>query len=113
MTKQLLSINVNNTELENFKAINNVVNMVEWDEVHKVMKYLNWKWASSDGVPEIYELKESALRLAEEVVAATIKAKSGRFSATGGVECETYFYQNTGCILLRVNFVLTGYDNAL
>ena len=113
MTKQLLSININNSELENYKAINQIIDMIEWHEVHKVMTFLDWKWASSDGVPEIYQLKESALRLAEEVVVATIKDKAGRFSATGGVECETGFYEETGCIYLRVNFVLSGFDNSI
>lgn len=110
---ELLSININNTELDNFKAINRTVDMLEWEDVHKVMKYLNWKWASSQGVPEIYELKESALRLAEEAVAATIKAKAGRYCATGGIECETNYYPDTGCIYLKVNFVLSGWDNSL
>ena len=110
---QLLSINIHNTGLENFKAINRVVDMVEWGEVHKVMKYLDWKWASSDGVPEIYELKESALRLAEACVAGTIKHKNGWFSATGGIECDTKFYPETGCIYLRVNFVVSGWDNSI
>jgi len=110
---QLLSININNSELDNFKAINSIVDMVKWDEVHKVMKYLDWKWTSSDGVPEIYELKETALRLAEACVAGTIKHKSGWFSATGGIEVDTKFYPETGCICLRVNFVLTGWDNSI
>ena len=110
---QLLSINIHNSELDNFKAIHRVVDMVEWDEVHKVMKYLDWKWASSEGVPEIYELKESALRLAEEAVADTIKYAARRFIATGGIEVDTEFYEETGCVYLKVNFVVSGYDNLL
>jgi len=109
---QLLSINIKNSELENFKAINSIVDMMEWGEVHKVMAFLDWQW-HNEGVPEIYELKESALRLAEACVAGTIKHKSGWFSATGGIEVDTKFYPETGCVYLRVNFVLTGWDNSI
>lgn len=31
---------------------------LDFDKIHKTMKALNWKWHFTNGVPEIYEIRQ-------------------------------------------------------
>lgn len=62
----------------------------EWEEVHKCMVLLEWKWASVGGVPTVVEIRAHAKRLVEEAYRDKTTVGSGGFEAeyveeTGGV----------------------------
>ena len=103
---QLLSIHKDNTELENFKAINQVVDMIDWHLVHKVMKYLDWEWMSSEnGVPEVYQLKAKALEYGEQAVHRVKHSGSEYFIESGGIRAQAKI-DSDGDIFLEVMFIL-------
>jgi len=112
MTERL-TIHKDNSDLDNFKAINRVVDMMDWGKVHKVMTYLDWIWASADnGVPEIYQLKEHALHEAEKYVNLSIEQKEGYLTSCGGIQIRTHYFEE-GDVALTIQFVLEEWDNYL
>lgn len=110
--KPKLSINANFSELENYKAINYIVDMVDWNDVREAMLCLDWKWGS-DGTPEVYQLKQTALELAERAVSEVIKSKSEYYTETGGISVNAKYYGDNGDVYLKVSFVLSSWDNSL
>lgn len=107
-----LSIHVNNSELENYKAISDVVNNVDWYRVHNVMKFLQWGWGIEDEVPEIYQLRKEATDQAERVVRYSIKTKNNGYTECGGIRTRTHVFDD-GSILLDTAFVLSSWDNSI
>ena len=109
----LLSIHKNNSEVANYKAINQIVNMIDWHVVHKVMKYLDWTWMGSEnGVPEVYELKAKALSYGEQAVAEVIARGDEYFIESGGIRVQAKMYPE-GDIWLHVAFILKSWDNSI
>jgi hypothetical protein len=107
-----LSIHKDNSELDNFKAINQVVDMLDWYKVHKVMKSLDWVWGFEGSVPEVYELKETALKYAEEAISQAFKSQSGYCCESGGIRVNAKYYLE-GDVHLEVMFILESWDNSL
>lgn len=50
----------------------------EWEQVHKVMKFLNWTWHYKKEPPTVQQLKETARDLLETVY------PDGKMCGTGG-----------------------------
>jgi hypothetical protein len=107
-----LSINANFSELENYKAIHHIVDMMKWSDVREAMLCLDWQW-HGDGVPEVYQLKQTALELAECAVSEVIKSKSEWYTETGGISVNAKYYSDNGDVYLKVSFVLSSWDNSL
>lgn len=75
--------------------IDEVMDNFDFHKVHKVMKCLNWSWAFSNGVPEIYELKEEARRLLNECLYDVIQHAEDTWSiATGGFKVRATNYKD-------------------
>ena len=92
------------TEKE-FDAIENIMDNFDFDNVHKVMTYLNWEWANTEnGVPTKSELRSEARRL----IKMAIKDKT-RVS-TGGFEVD-YIDEDGGWVSLK--FVLSEWDSEI
>lgn len=65
-------------------ALDNIMDNFDFDQVHKVMVFLDWKWANSNGsleVPEKYELKGSARRLLKMAIEEKTTVSTGGFIA--------------------------------
>lgn len=109
---QRLSIHRDNSELDNYKAIVDVVSCVEWADVHKCMEILDWKWSSCDGVPDIQQLMQEAISRSVECVQKSIDSKQDYYTSCGGIGIMTKYFPE-GDIALTVQFVLTEWDNYL
>ena len=65
-------------------ALDNIMDNFDFDQVHKVMVFLNWKWANSNGglgVPEKYELRGEARRLLKMAIEEKTTVSTGGFIA--------------------------------
>lgn len=58
----------------------------DFENVHRIMKFLNWKWATSDGmkVPSIENMKKTAQELLDDVVEESAKTPEHNYIETGG-----------------------------
>ena len=65
-------------------ALDNIMDNFDFDQVHKVMVFLNWKWVNSNGslgVPEKYELRSEARRLLKMAIEEKTTVSTGGFIA--------------------------------
>jgi hypothetical protein len=65
-------------------ALDNIMDNFDFDQVHKVMVFLNWKWANGNGslgVPEKYELRGEARRLLKMAIEEKTTVSTGGFIA--------------------------------
>ena len=65
-------------------ALDNIMDNFDFDQVHKVMVFLNWKWVNSNGslgVPEKYELRGEARRLLKMAIEEKTTVSTGGFIA--------------------------------
>jgi len=68
------------------EAIDSILDNFDFERVHKAMTALDWEWASTDGVPEIPDLRQKARELLKDVS----KTKSGTTVGTGKRERSDY-----------------------
>ena len=86
-------------------ALDNIMDNFDFDQVHKVMVFLNWKWANSNGslgVPEKYELRGEARRLLKMAIEEKTTVSTGGFLAE-------YIEEDGGWMDLK--FVVSEWDD--
>ena len=92
--------------------INEILDFFDFERVKKVMDHLNWEWAGSDGVPEIYELRQHARKLMNTAVTECIKSKQeDYFTECGGFRVECNKYNDDPKIYIRLSFNVTSWEN--
>lgn len=82
------------------KQIKEIMTEFDFEKVHKVMKFLNWKW-SEVGVPSINMLKMTAKQLLSEVA---LSHNDDTWTETGGFRVEKRFNK------LTLSFVLESWS---
>ena len=98
------------SEDEISSAVNEVMDLFDYERVHKVMEFLDWKWIDK-GIPEIYDLRVESRRLLEEVANKVIEeGEEYYFVATGGFKAEAW-KNDEGKLGLRLNFILKDSEN--
>lgn len=92
------------------KIIDGIIEDFDFDRVHDVMEYMDWKWYGKE-VPSIEQLKNKALCLLKEVYDGYFKQGSGEYFcvATGGL--EAYYMYDDGEDCFELKFVLTSVNN--
>lgn len=101
------------------ELIDDVMDNFNFHKVHKVMKFLNWTWGfSANGVPEIYELKETARRLLNECLYDLIQHGEDTWNiSTGGFCVRATNYKDAEVedddsfrLSLKLSFELEDWD---
>lgn len=54
--------------MEKQKIIDEVMDFLDFDKIHKVMLLLNWSWARYNQVPETYEIRQFLRELLHEFI---------------------------------------------
>ena len=83
-------------------AIDNILDEFDFEKVHKVMEFLEWRW--SNAVPTIADMRRLARNLLKECAESDMLA-----IATGGFQVHKHVIDGT--IYLTLEFVLTSWDN--
>ena len=50
------------------EIIDAVMDFLNFERIHKVMKCLNWEWVAENRVPEIYELRQFVRKLINDLI---------------------------------------------
>ena len=104
---------------EKFQSlIDEVMDNFDFHKVCKVMKFLNWRWATAEeGIPEIWELKREARRLLNECLYEIIKHGEDTWSiSTGGFSVHATNYKEAEVdddefhLGLKLSFELEDWD---
>ena len=60
---------------------------LNFEKIHKVMKFLHWKWTSKNRVPETYELRQFVRELINELIDKNlVEIQCGGFRVRKGSE---------------------------
>lgn len=81
--------------------MDDIMDSFEFDKVHSVMKHLDWRWESSNGVPDEYEIR----RLARRTMKSAIECNG--YSGTGGFTAVVDDNPEEGWVRLSLYF---GFD---
>lgn len=106
------------------EAIDEIMDNFDFERVHKVMDFLNWKWFSADAnseVPDPSELRKSARKQIKECLQGSVDYSDYFSISCGGFEVvvrlmdrdvqEPDDFIHNVCITLR--FVLDSWDTIL
>ena len=92
--------------------IDEILDCFNFEKVKKVMDFLNWEWFGSNGVPEIYELRQHARKLMNTAVTECIKSKhQDYFTECGGFRVECNKYEDDPKMYIRLSFNLESLEN--
>ena len=87
---------------EQQKLVNEIMDWFDFEKVHRTMKFLRWKWDSSEeGIPCIGEIRESSRRLLTQAVLNNTNTSSGGLVVTYEPN-ENY---------LRLQFVISEWES--
>lgn len=96
------------------QQVNEILCTFDFEKVHKVMKFLNWKWASSRTEDQIPSLGELVLKAQELIYSslAEISTQSTEdyFVMTGGFKV-TIIRCYDGYLIIELMFVLEDISN--
>ena len=89
--------------------IDYVLDNFDFEKVHKVMEFLEWKWAGYDEI-SIGDLRQYARKLIKNCLSGMIKGNENQFS----IECAGFVvqsYQYDDDVRFSLRFSLASWDN--
>jgi hypothetical protein len=87
-------------------AVTEVVDNFNFERVHAVMKFLDWRWdGETPTVPSVEQLRSTAISLLKDISSGRPKNKQTSIS-TGGLSATGYFNGDSLC-RLTLTFELT------
>jgi len=87
---------------EQQKLVNEIMDWFDFEKVHRVMKFLRWKWDSAEeGIPSIGEIRESSRKLLTQAVLNNTNISSGGLVITYEPN-ENY---------LRLQFIISEWES--
>ena len=92
------------------KQIEEIIEWFDWEDVHKAMVALDWKWGIEAEVPSIGRLVNKARDMLDRVWESREKAGSREYIlSTGGFKAECVEFED-GSVRLGLAFELSTWD---
>lgn len=93
--------------------IDDIIDWFDFERVHEVMVFLDWKWGEPGEIPETPELRKRARQILRETCESLLKSELlSTFMETGGfrvtVDRDTV---DSSEIYIRLSFELSSWDN--
>jgi hypothetical protein len=101
-------------EAKHYDTIMDCLDEFDFEKVHRVMKFLNWKWADIADVPEVSDMRKFCRKYLQNVIVGTLQRKDtgGEYiEACGGFRFEGKLYPDEFC-WVRMSFTIEDWDNA-
>ena len=95
---------------KHYETIMDCLEEFDFDRVHKVMTFLDWKYSDSTEVPSVEYLRKNARKYLMAVAKEALETKSENICATGGFRYEAKLYED-GYLWLRMAFEIADWDN--
>jgi hypothetical protein len=101
-----------NTLTDNqYETIMDCLDEFDFDKVHKVMFFLNWRYSDCNDVPTVEYLRKKTRKYLIETAKEAIQRKGEFICGTGGFRYEAKFYEND-YLWIRMAFIIEDWDNA-
>ena len=95
---------------KHYETIMDCLDEFDFDRVHKVMTFLDWKYSDSTEVPSVEYLRKNARKYLMAVAKEALETKSENICATGGFRYEAKLYEDD-YLWLRMAFEIADWDN--
>ena len=95
---------------KHYETIMDCLEEFDFDRVHKVMTFLDWKYSDSTEVPSVEYLRKNARKYLMAVAKEALETKSENICATGGFRYEAKLYEDD-YLWLRMAFEIADWDN--
>lgn len=101
-------------EAKHYDTIMDCLDEFDFERVHEVMNFLDWKWADTAEVPDVLALRRNCRTYLQEVIRGALNRKDegGEYiMASGGFRYEAKLYPDD-FLWLRMSFTIEDWDNA-
>lgn len=92
-----------------------IMNNFDFDKVHRVMTFLNWKWALADSehtaVPDIQQLRDTARNMLTGCASRARKVSGQYTIGSGGFHAHAEYDAASNKVFVKLAFELTEWDN--
>ena len=95
---------------KHYETIMDCLDEFDFDRVHKVMTFLDWKYSDSTEVPSVEYLRKNARKYLMAVAKEALETKSEYITGTGGFRYEAKLYEDD-YLWLRMAFEIADWDN--
>lgn len=90
----------------NQELIDEILDNFEFEKVHKVMTFLDWRWVGV--LPDVADLRAQARKLLKECL--KFRGEKPRHIETGGFMAEYNLEEEDGYELLTLSFILNSWE---
>lgn len=97
-----LSIKGRSILMTNQEIIDEVMDFMDFDKIHRVMEFLDWKWAMSDSelrIPEVFEIRRFLRSLLNQFINENLRTLE-----QGGFRISKVKYEDES--IIKVDFVI-------
>ena len=101
-------------ESKHYDLILDCLDEFDFERVHEVMNFLDWKWADCSEVPDVLALRRNCRTYLQEVIRCALERKDsgGEYiMASGGFRYEAKLYPDD-FLWIRMSFTIEDWDNA-
>ena len=90
------------------EIIDDIMDFLDFEKIHKVMRFLNWEWHISDSisVPEIYEIRKFLRNLINQLIDENL-----RVIECGGFRVSKIDFEDESVI--KVDFIIETLETNL
>lgn len=101
---------------KHYETIMDCLDEFDFDKVHKVMAFLDWKYSDDKDVPTVETLRKQARKYLMEVAKEALQRDDEFIMGTGGFRYEAKIYNGDaegtdGYLWLRMAFEIEDWDN--
>jgi hypothetical protein len=92
------------------KAIENILENLDFDKIHKVMTFLDWKWFESEEVPTIGKIVTNVQKHLSRTIDEALEAREDKTIKTGGFAYYATLDDKKELDYVQVIFELTSWE---
>ena len=92
------------------ESIDECINEIDWNKIHKVMILLDWVWAG-EGVPSVDRLKQFTRKQLEDTIIRGMTNQTDMYVFCGGIKTSYRHYNDNNEI--SIEFILESWENEI
>lgn len=93
------------------KAVEDILENLDFDKIHKVMTFLDWKWFDSEEVPTIGKICTTVQKNLSKTIDEAVEKGENRTTKTGGFAYYVDLNEEKELDYVQVIFELTNWES--
>ena len=105
-----------NKEQNRLRMIDDIIQSFDFEKCGRVMRVLNWRWAVINSVPNVEQMKSTAVYLLEGASKGCIQSQDCKphetyFNATGGFKASAIKNKFGHLVFMKLEFVVSEWES--